>query len=104
LGAADLVQKLWVEGAISLEVSLRLAQAQFTVWATSDLVGIMFILAIIVPKAHGTNLVGTSPTECFEPAAWTPVGRHGFLGCPNILEGFGQLVRHGRLTRIRQQR
>jgi hypothetical protein len=52
-------------------VSSRIAKAQLSIWATADNVGIVVVLAIIMPETNLTDLVAAAFTERLEATAGT---------------------------------
>ena len=54
------------------------------VWTSADEVGILVILAIVLPEADWTNLVVAPTVEGFITAARTVVSGNGLVSLPNI--------------------
>ena len=68
----------------------RLPQAQLTIRATAHLVGIVTVLAVILPKAHRTNLVASSSAQSEITAARiTTIRRLLFCRLAKVLKGHG---------------
>jgi hypothetical protein len=70
-------------------VGLSLAEAEMVVWAASNHLGIVLILAVVMPEADLTDLVLSAPAKGFEFAAWASVCRHRFLALDDVPERLG---------------
>jgi hypothetical protein len=55
------------------EVAASLSQAERVVRPAADLVGVMIVLAIVLPEAHRAKVIAAARRESQEPAAGTRV-------------------------------
>lgn len=84
-----------VTGSHGMKVPTCLRKAQPAIRAAPDPVGILVVLPIVLPEAHGADLVAPALIERYEAAAGTAV--RAVLGFPlNVDEGAGH---HGILPR-----
>jgi len=61
-----------VAGAHGLEVGPGHRQAERPVWTTANLVGVVVVLAVVLPEANGTDLVGAALGQSDATAARAP--------------------------------
>jgi hypothetical protein len=68
------------------EVSTSLSKTHFVVRATAHGIGIVFVLAVVLPEAHRADVIPTALRKSHEPAAGTRV-RPTVLRPGDVLEG-----------------
>ena len=66
-----------VAGAHGLEVGPGHRKAERPVWTTANLVGVVVVLAVVLPEANGTDLEGAALGQRHETAARAPVRAFG---------------------------
>lgn len=81
-----------VAGTHGVEVPTGLSQAQPAVRSATDPVGVVIVLAVVLPEAHGADLVEATLGKREVAAAWTPIGSAPGAAA-HVDKGFG----HGRI-------
>jgi hypothetical protein len=75
--------------SICLKIGLRLAEAEMIIRSAPDHFSIVFVLAVIMPKADLTDFVLPASTKGFEFATWASIRRRRLVTFDDVLEGLG---------------
>jgi hypothetical protein len=84
-----MLQSLPVARSKLSEILACLSQTQRTVWAAAYLVGVVTVLAIVLPETHRTNLVASPSAQGEMSAARTAIRRLLLYGLTDILKSHG---------------
>jgi hypothetical protein len=62
----------------SSEVQSGLRKTEFVIWSTANFIRIVVVLAIVLPKTNGANIITASVIKRAKPATWAGVFLVGY--------------------------